>query len=239
MKNISFSVLFLLAFFLLPNTGNAQRIKGNGHIIDKGMAIQHFDRLEVNNAFKVELVQSGKEFVNIETDENIMPYVSVKVEHGKLIIELKKGTNIKHFNKLSARVGFNQLTAIELSGASELVAKGSFSLQKLHIDVSGASEIDIDLTADEVYVESSGASNIRLSGSTDFLEMDLSGASTFRGYELRTKECKVDASGASSVKVFATDSLDAEATGTSSIKYKGNPAKTKTDATQASSIIKK
>jgi hypothetical protein len=82
----------------------------------------------------------------------------------------------------------------------------------------------------------SGASNVSIKGETDSLIASVSGASTFKSYALTSKNVKVVAAGASTAKVFATETMKANATGASDIRIKGEPRELSAEAGTAASI---
>ena len=53
------------------------------------------------------------------------------------------------------------------------------------------------------------------------LGINANGASDIRGYDISSEECKVDASGASVVRITVNKELNATASGASSVYYKG------------------
>jgi hypothetical protein len=70
------------------------------------------------------------------------------------------------------------------------------------------------------------------------LAIEASGSSDFSGFDMVSNECKVDASGASNIEVYAKDALDVLASGASNVDYKGQP-RVKTLKTSGSSTLTK
>lgn len=240
MKNFKLSVLFFSIFFLfLSNTSEAQRIKGSGRVTNQGKTISSFNRIEISSAFTVELIQSEKEFVNIQTDENIQPYVVVEVKNKKLRIRLKKGVNIKKMTTLSAKIGFSHLNEIKLSGATDLKANGILTFDDLKIRTSGASNLELNIKAGQLTVDCSGASDLKLMGQAEIVTLELSGASTLEAYDLHINNCVANVSGASDAEIFASDNLIIEASGASSVHYKGDPKDILVKERSASSVKKR
>ncbi len=68
-----------------------------------------------------------------------------------------------------------------------------------------------------------GASRADIDGSANDLNIDVSGASKVDADELKAQNVVVEASGASKANVYAIQSIDAPASGASSIGCEGNP----------------
>jgi hypothetical protein len=67
----------------------------------------------------------------------------------------------------------------------------------------------------------------------------MSGASEFEGFDLKIDYCKAEISGAGEMEITVNKELEAEASGASSIKYRGDATVKKSDSSGASSIKKK
>jgi hypothetical protein len=72
----------------------------------------------------------------------------------------------------------------------------------------------------------------------DDFNADVSGASTLKAYKLISGNVNVTSSGASNAKVFASQKLIANATGASTIKFKGEPKQVSAEGSTSSQIIK-
>ena len=58
-------------------------------------------------------------------------------------------------------------------------------------------------------------------GSAGDVNIEASGASHFKGYDLAAENCRIDASGASDIKITVNKVLNAEASGATTIDYRG------------------
>ena len=144
-------------------------------------------------------------------DYRIKAYVSVKDLYA---LTGSGATNIKIVNGVSS-----EKLKIHLDGASDL--KGDIKAGILIADLSGASSLKATVQANSLSVKATGACAFEVSGSGDDLILNVSGASSVKMYDYLVKGASVQASGASSVKVNVTDILKLNATGASSIDYKG------------------
>ena len=159
-------------------------------------------------------------------DYRTKAYVSVKDLYA---ITASGATNIKIVNGLAS-----EKLRINLSGASDL--KGDIKAETLLADLSGASSLKASVQANAFSVTASGACNVDVSGAGDDLILDITGASSVKMYDYVVKGASIEASGASSVKVNVSEMLKANASGASSIDYKGTPAKKNLKSSGASSV---
>ena len=135
---------------------------------------------------------------------------------------------------IALSVEAEEKVTMDLSGAAGF--KGNVTTDKLTIEASGASGFKGTVTANWMYVDVNGASYCNIEGTADECTAEASGASSFKGYDLVCRRATVTASGASSIRVTATEHLSAEASGASSVRYKGSPTVGMNDASGASTI---
>jgi len=106
----------------------------------------------------------------------------------------------------------------------------------LEINLSGGSDLEMELTANNIECNASGGSDIDLIGSADRIDISCSGGSDVEARKFMVKHCTVSASGGSDVEIHATESIDASASGASDITYKGNPLQVKVHSSGSSDI---
>lgn len=223
----------VIVVFSSTSTYAKKYIRGNGDIKKETRNVRSFNALDISSAFEVELTQSDNESLVIEADENILDQIFTEVVGGTLKIYTKG--NIREVNTMKAYISFKMIDEIELSGACEIKGMNKMKFENFMIDASGASEINLNLTARKMSLDLSGATEIYLIGFADEFIIDVSGASEIKALDFEVKNCRVDASGASSIKIFATENLDIEASGATTVRYKGKPS-VDIDASGASSV---
>ena len=86
----------------------------------------------------------------------------------------------------------------------------------------GGSDFDGKIESDELKIQASGGSDVSISGKAARLTIDASGGSDFKGYDLVSDICNVEASGGSNVHVTVNKELSANASGGSDVFYKGS-----------------
>lgn len=222
MKYIIYSALFLtMCVISKAQTTQLREVKTFNKIVVGGAATIYFTQ---SDTFSVKVIASELEINNINTTVTD----SVLYVKAKGIFKQDYKVYIKANN-------INQLTA---SGVSKIISTNSINSDSLSLDASGASEMDLIVASKKVNILLTGASQISISGNTQSLQSNLNGASTLKAYKLNSTNTIVKASGASNAKVFANEKINANATGASSVKFKGEPKEVSAEASSSSSITK-
>ncbi len=233
-KRIGLVILLTGLVAAMPSTSFAKKyVRGNGNVKKETRKVSSFNAIDISSAFEIYLTQGNSESLVIEADENLLDVIITEVRGGVLKIYVDE--NIRNSKTMKAYISFKMLSMIELSGACNLHGENRFKLNNLEIEVSGASDIQMDFTASKVYLDLNGASEIEFSGSANQLIIDASGASDLHAQDFEVKDCSIDASGASTIRVFVTDELSVDASGASTVRYKGSPG-ISIDTSGASSI---
>lgn len=216
--------LFSIAFSLSTLCGMAQNTQDR--------TVGDFTGLYASSAVKVMLTQGDVNSVKVEANEKDMPNVKTEVKDGILQVFTSDTKN-----DVTVFVTAKTLTSIETSGAASIKSVNQFTTtDKLKLQSSGAGSMKLNLKAGDIDANASGASVMNLTGTAQSLTADVSGAANLKAFTLETDKVNISAGGASSVKVFAKQSITAKSSGASSISYKGDPQDKSVEMSGASSI---
>jgi len=226
MKHLTLIASFVLASLALgAQTGTETR------------ELKPFTRLHVLGGAYVQYIQSdstqSRVYAEYHQSESGTEQVSITSDGETLVIKTKGNENSR-----PVKVYARSLKEVVCSSASHFESTNTITADSLVLDASGAAKIELSTTARAINATSSGASGIDLAGTTNSLYATVSGASTLKAYKLEAKFVEVTATGASSAKVTAIDKIRANATGASSVKFKGEPKDVSVEASASSSIAK-
>ncbi len=239
MKKIFF--LLVLATFCL--NGYTQKTVNDANA--ERRTVGSFHSINIANAFDVYISQGNEEAVAISgSSSEIRDRIKTSVENGALVIRFDDDKKFwKLFNmdkqKLKAYISVKKLDKLTVSGACDVFMEEGISSDDLTIHFSGASDLKGKVNAKNLKVDLSGASDITLSGNAANLKIETSGASDFKGYDLITNYCEAKASGASSVFITVNKELNANASGASDVKFKGEGLIRNIKTSGASSVTRK
>lgn len=204
---------------------------------------QTSDKLDLSTYTKIDA--SGATTIIYNTSDSLSLSVSGKTEDAANIetrivdgtLFIKSKGNIK--GPVTVRINGNKLNAVSLSGASNFSINNKLTNDSFVLESSGASNFTaVDLNTKTTKATISGASNVTLSGTCENFSADVSGASSLKAYKLISNTTEVTSSGASTAKVFASQKLVANATGASTVKFKGEPKEVSAEGSTSSQIIK-
>jgi hypothetical protein len=208
--------------------------------------VSGFNAIKVSNAIDLYLTQSNSNQVAVSANnEENRDRIITEVVGGTLIIRMAENDGWWSWKKWSdvkakAYVSIKEIDAITASGATNVRLVNKFESPKLKVKLSGASDFKGEIEAGSMSIHVSGASDFKgilnaksltlnasgasvleLGGSVDDLSIEVSGASDVKLFNLLAKGAFVNASGASTANIHASQLIKIEASGASSINYKG------------------
>ncbi|WP_143962928.1 head GIN domain-containing protein [Litoribacter populi] len=217
-KKTSFVILLLLvSLWGCTQSG----IEGNRELDTRAFVFDHFDMLEIDNVFLVDLYQADDYYVEIEAEENLMDYIRLRVDGETLKLAFKEKILPNHPIRVS--IATPELKEITIRGACRLRTVEPFVTPSITINAQGASHVLMDLVADEVHSYSQGAAKIELSGSTNLLVKQMEGAGVFNGLGLGANNARVNLQGVGKISVNVSENLDVNIDGLGKVEYAGSP----------------
>jgi hypothetical protein len=213
-------IRIVLALFLCACS--LRTVQGSGRLVTESREVRNFDRVSLTGSGEVALTQGDEESLIIETDRNVMQYITSEVEGGKLTLGPERGTIVRP-TRLTFTLGVKDLDGLTVSSSGDIAAESTHT-DRLEIVVSGSGGVRIDaLTAQEVEVRISGSGDVELDGQVKELYLDISGSGKYHGGDLRSETTSVTISGSGEATVWTTESLDASISGSGSVSYYGDP----------------
>jgi len=225
-----------------------------GSLITRTYDFADFTGIEVGHAFELEVTPSDNYSVTITARQGVLDHVDVTRDGSTLKIEMDVWFLTWQSNP-KVTITMPSLQRLDLSGAAQGNARGFISTNDFEVELSGASNLDLDmetgafradisgasslsgsLEATSSDIELSGASDVRLAGSGGDLFIDGSGASQVNLADYAVNDAGVQLSGASSAELTVNGRLDADLSGASLLEYLGNPTLGSIEISGASDI---
>lgn len=217
------SLMMTLVMLLVSACGMLPTL-GSRRLISENWTVSGFNHLEVSGGGDLTIIQDGTEALRVETDDNVMQYVTSKVQDGTLAIGLDfPGLRLVIPSRLSLVLHVKDLTGINTSGSWN-VASESIQAGNLEITASGSGKVTIlTLNADRLTVDITGSGEMDLAGRVKSQDITISGSGSYNGGDLQAQDTRVGISGSGNVSTWATDSLEASISGMGTVSYYGSP----------------
>ena len=223
MKNQNiFTIIICSLAFIMP-----------AQIVQK-REITPFNKIDASGDAKIIYTNSDSLSLMVEGNVQEINFIETKVENNTLFI--KTNGNFSHPFKI--KVSGNNLNRLLVTSAADFISTNTLRTDSLILESSSAARIELQVQVNILRSNSGGAADIHLSGATQNLFIDAGGASSVKAYKLNSANSYVTTSGASTAKIFASQKLVANATGASTIKFKGEPKEVTAEGSTASLIAK-
>lgn len=212
-----FLALFVSSCAFDINFGDGK--KGNGVVVEEPRDVaDEFTEVLASEGIDVYVTQADEFSINVEADENIIDLIGTDIKDGKLRVHAIE--NIGRATK-NVFVSLPKVTALETSSGADLTAQNVIKADKIELEASSGSDLQVELTASEVTADASSGADIKVSGTTDMLNADASSGADIRARDLLAKRCTADASSGSDISVNVSESLVADASSGADISYTG------------------
>lgn len=218
MKNL---LLFISAFALLSLSSCTKwNDEDAGNLITEDRFVDGFDKLRIDNAADVEIVQDASFDIRIEAGELLMPYIKTEITGGEL--RIFEDRNNFSSRRLKVFVSTDHLNGLTINGSSD-VYSNLLTADHLSIKINGSGDIDMAFDAISTSLEICGSGDVDLTGTSPRFDLEIQGSGDIKASSYETEDCYIDVDGSGDTEVFATDLLDVNIDGSGDVKYWGSP----------------
>lgn len=238
-------IVFLIAMVCMAWVGARAQ---DSQLVRMGFEGKKITGLNVSCAWDVTVRQGEETGARIEFPERFERNIVFSLgADGVLRIGLKGKIKGHRWGEVfRAEVVCNSLEVVKLSGACDLTGEGDFTGDKASFDLSGASDVAFkgklvleeslhivssgagDLKVEElevprVVLRSSGATEVEACGKVKEGHFEVSGAAEIDIEDVVMQRAYVGLSGASGMRIHATELISGKISGASDLKYAGRP----------------
>ena len=174
--------LFVLFFILLPAyTGcsfEKSPVAGNYQVIEERIPIADYSEIEINLPAEVIYQQHSDSlpYLQINTDDNILSHLNIRVENNRLIVEAKPDSIISP-TKLTIYTTSTSLAKVKINGSGDLRLAGEVNSPDLALAITGSGEIRTDsLLCDKLRIDLNGTGKVALTGAAGTSFLNVNGA---------------------------------------------------------------
>ncbi len=216
-----------------------------------------FSGIRIASGIKVNFTQTPTQRITVETDPGKLKHIKTNIENGVLNISIDNlGERNLNLNKILVTVDAPTLNSITATSGSNFTTLNRITSDKFDVEVtSGASLFaelaaqksanvkatsgstsKIDIQSPYLNYDGSSASTVTLIGKVTNADMETSSATSLNAENLSLAKLTIKSSSASTAKVSVSETLDAKASSSATIRYFGNPKNTNVDVSSSGSV---
>jgi hypothetical protein len=203
-------------------------VNGSGNIEKETRSESGFTGIAVSGPMDVELTQGGEFSIEVEADDNIIPYILTEKEGRTLQIKTRDNANLQTSGNILVKITMPEVREISIGGSGAVKTMGRISnSDKLELDVAGSGDMELNVKSPSISAHIAGSGKIVAEGETQKIDVHIAGSGDFLAENLKSEEVKVSVGGSGNAKVFASRELDVSVAGSGNIYYRGDPTNIK------------
>ncbi|MFZ9981641.1 MAG: head GIN domain-containing protein [Cyclobacteriaceae bacterium] len=222
---VTFSIVLLLA----PFAGHTQETSVR--------KVEPFNSVSVSGPADVKLVRGSVNSVKIESTGFSSSEVKTFVAGKNLRIHLGSPV-LKTRAEVNITITYVELNSINCSGACNVFSSEPLQAETLELQVNTASVIEVEVKCRSLNIDCATAGQVIVTGKSGELYIDASTSGMVDANGLIANKVIVKARTAAGVKVQAMESLEADISTASNLRYRGNPHKTNLQSSTGGGIRK-
>ena len=138
------SVTVYFVCIAAPSVFFGKGLKGSGNIVTRTIEAPAFDRIDAARAVKVVITDKTSGKIIIAADDNVMDYVVVEANGGRLTATIDKSINNLSNADVTVTVPANgSIRALDASSAAKISGDVVLNADKFAMDASSAAKIDV------------------------------------------------------------------------------------------------
>lgn len=214
--------LLPIAFTFLISCNYRETVRGNGNVTTESRTVSNFKDIQLRGSMNVHLIKGGDHAVEIQGEENIIPYIETYVNDGKLIVKYTDDVNINTRRDVTVTVTLPELQEVDITGSGDITGETKFTgNDEIELGITGSGNMRLNLDAPAIEAKITGSGDIYLSGNTRDIKCSTTGSGKIDATELKAENAVVKTFGSGNIHVFASVKLDATVNGSGDITYKG------------------
>jgi hypothetical protein len=229
LKKIIFLTGFL--FFVLGCSKPSECIETTGAIITRDFSVNAFNKIIVYPGISLVITQGPVASVLVQTGENLIANIDVKVENGLLSIKDNTSCNwVRDYGITTVLVTSPNLTEITSKTEKNITSNGVLTYPILSListdlsDGAGTGDFYLNINNSQLVIENNNVSRYFILGSTNSLKVNFyEGNGRFIGDNLSAKEVEIFHRGTNDIVVKSLEKITGKLYSTGNLILKNTP----------------
>lgn len=213
-----------LVFIAFVTTACAQKISGNGNVVEENRPVEPFTSIDIGGVLNVYLTQGDTESVTVEADENLLDLIVIENRGNTLRVYLKKGIDIKKAKEKNVYITLRSINQLEVGGVVNVKSTNALTADAFDLHIGGVGNTDLELRCDRLDARADMVGNLALRGEVREANIKNGGVGSLKAFDLKVDRLTIKNSGVGSAEVQAQDEISITSSGVGSVRYKGDAA---------------
>ena len=200
-------------------------------------SLRSFTEVSVAEAIDMELVKGSQEEIIVEVSGGDLDDVITEVSGDRLRVHMRDGIRRRNID-VKVTLTFVEIDEIDVSSAADLYSRDVIEGRSLDIEVSSAADADLKVRVEELEVRVSSAGDLEIEGTATRQYVKVSISGDYDAYDLESEEAEVDVSSSGDARITVTKSLDADASSSGTVTYRGDPERVYADSSSSGKVRK-
>jgi hypothetical protein len=211
---------------------HAETVTGSGRVVTESRALSGFEAVTLEASFTVKVRQGSGEGVQVQADDNLLPYIETVVDTRRdrltLVLRWKRSVSVRHSSDIVVTVDARTVRALSASGSGTLEAD-TIQGDGLALAVAGSGDVRVrQATVTDLSASVAGSGDVRAGGRAVVLKVSIAGSGDVDLSGLDAEEVKVSIAGSGDANVTAHQSLSVSIAGSGDVRYGGRVPSVKT-----------
>ncbi|WP_425257394.1 head GIN domain-containing protein [Rubrivivax sp. RP6-9] len=216
---------------------------GSGRMATEQRAVSGFEAVATTGSIDLVLRQTGKEAVEVQADDNLLPLIETVVERGSrgptLQVRLKRGERVHNHGQIRVTVDVVQLKAVSTAGSGDIVVDG-LKTPSFHLSIAGASDARLNGLATELLdLRISGSGDVQAAGTATSVKLSIAGSGDANLAALVADDVHVRIAGSGDASVTANKVLDVSVAGSGDVRYGGSATTVKSSTAGSGTVSRR
>ena len=219
-----FALLVLMTTSCNSNFNFSDQVNGSGEVLNERMDLGTFNEVKLEKGWKVKLIPSTQNYMEIEANTNLLDILLVEDGDGTLLISAE--SNIGSADAKNIRLYFTErLDNISVSSGIDLKAESVLDFDDLELKASSGADVEFNAKLKKLDASVSSGADLTMNVWGEEVILDTSSGSD-ADLEVNVMKTEISTSSGSDVKIVGeTDELKIVSSSGSDVNAKGLKAK--------------
>lgn len=207
-------------------------IMASDHYVSRNVPLEDFKSIETYGSFNVEYRHGNQSRAELYMPDNVIKYLDIEVEAGKLKLGIKNNTIVKwrNDNKSKIIVYAPSVNELSIQGSGSLVSKEPLQGKRVSLSLSGSGDLLVEslkASSANVEIEGSGDVSVLSIDVDEDAELSMTGSGDLNVKSLNANNAIMNLTGSGDFRVvtLSAKALSASLTGSGEMWLRGTADK--------------